>query len=222
MPELDISLLKADLPYEVTFLHDGGYYQLATLEDLSSQGHRIRPVYLPDLLQGIDSLVDTERLFVSDRLHARLWAEAADACVDVARRGGILFLSGENAVDRVPGVTARRTPTNFWWWVTGEDPGIFVHATDEPLQRELSLRAQRWHHHHVLEVPDDAVVLASHASPVDPTLAGALLAVDRSSTPGIIAVTGLDPVYHHGSRFMPGASEMLHGVMRWLSQATLP
>lgn len=205
--------------HEVALLHNGRYFQLETVRDLLDEGFLIRPVYLPDVLTGEDTLDGIERLFVSDHLHPRLWSQIADRCVDVARRGGIVFLSGINAVDAVPGFTAEVTETNYWWWKTGEDPGIYVHRTREPLQAELSDQAHRWHHHAVLQVPEGAAVLATHV-PVEPGgPAGVLLAVDRSMTPGTIAITTMDPVYHHGSRFMPGASELLRGVIRWISYA---
>ncbi|MBE3000421.1 hypothetical protein IDM40_17185 [Nocardiopsis sp. HNM0947] len=201
------------------FLHDGAFYQLATLDDLAEAGLRVRPVHVRDLVLGEDTLEGADRLFVADRLHPGLWTRAAESCVDVARRGGTVFVSGENALDAVPGVELTRTGTNFWWWRTGEDPGIDVLETGEELQRHLVPRAQRWHFHGVMEVPDHTEVLAHHRETGPEWPAGALLAVDRASTAGVIAVTTMDPVYHHGSRFMPGASLLLHGVMRWLCGA---
>lgn len=198
------------------FLHDGAYYQLATLADLAEAGYRVRPVYLRDLVDGLDSLAETDRLLVADRLHPELWARVAEDCVDVARRGGTVFISGENDLSSIPGVHLIPSGTNFWWWRTGEDPGIDVRETTEPLQRHLVPRAQRWHYHGVLTVPDHAAVLSHHRDTGPDWPAGALLVVDRHSTSGVLAVTTMDPVYHHGSRFMPGASLLIHGVVRWL------
>ncbi|QFR96170.1 hypothetical protein GBW32_27915 [Streptomyces tsukubensis] len=42
-----------------------------------------------------------------------------------------------------------------------------------------------------------------------------LLYENRVSTAGRLIVTTMDPVYHHGSRFMPGATELLYGPLRW-------
>ncbi|GAB3713419.1 hypothetical protein [Nocardiopsis oceani] len=200
----------------IAFLHDGAFYQLATLEDLEAAGYGVRPVYLRDLADGRDTLAGVTRLLVADRLHPDLWARVAESCLDVAGRGGTVFVSGENALDAVPGTVLTRTGTNFWWWRTGEDPGIDIRETAEPLQRHLAPRAQRWHFHGVLDVPEQAEVLVHHRDTGPGWPAGALLAVDRHSTPGVVAVTTMDPVYHHGSRFMPGATLLLHGVVRWL------
>lgn len=198
------------------FLHDGAFYQLTTLDDLAAAGYRVRPVHLRDLVDGQDTLAGAERLLVADRLHPELWTQTAEECLNVARQGGTVFVSGENALDAVPGVSLTRTGTNFWWWRTGEDPGIDVLETDDALQRHLVPRAQRWHFHGVMTVPDHAEVLTHHRDTGPGWPAGALLAVDRHSTPGVLVLTTMDPIYHHGSRFMPGASLMLHGVIRWL------
>ncbi|MDA8368295.1 MAG: hypothetical protein M0026_00290 [Nocardiopsaceae bacterium] len=207
---------------EVAFLHDGAFYQLASIEDLLSEGYPIRPVYLPDLLEGRESLDGVERLLVADRLHPRLWASAGPACVDVARRGGTVFLSGENSLEAVPGFTLTPTATNFWWWVSGEDPGIVINDSSDPLQQYLTPRAQRWHFHGVLHTPPHAAILTEHRDQGPEWSAGALLAVDRQTTAGVLAVTTMDPVYHHGSRFMPGASLLLRGAVEWLAADASP
>lgn len=236
--------------HEIAFLHGGSSSQLATLADLRDEGFAVREVYLPDLLRGLDSLHGVSRLFVADRLHPRLWARAAPQAVAVARRGGIVFLSGENSVEQIPGFSATPTPTNYWWWKHGEDPHISIRpispvpAAQEPaagqpgarepasmagdslagrLRAELSDRALRWHHHAVLdEIPASAQVFVTHESPRENGPRGALLVLDASASGGTLVITTMDPVYHHGARFMPGASELLRGVMRWMSTIEPP
>ncbi|MFF8581915.1 iron chelate uptake ABC transporter family permease subunit [Streptomyces albidoflavus] len=54
-----------------------------------------------------------------------------------------------------------------------------------------------------------------HETAGDPATEQVLLYEDRVSTPGRLLVTTMDPVYHHGSRFMPGATQLLLGLLRW-------
>jgi hypothetical protein len=54
----------------------------------------------------------------------------------------------------------------------------------------------------------------------DGTEAGAILYRQAwQDGPGETVVASMDPVFHHGSNFMPSATRLLHGVLRWIVTA---
>jgi len=115
----------------------------------------------------------------------------------------------------LPGVDWTPRPTNFWWWRTGDDPGIRVHTPEHPIWHHLGSKDVVWHYHGLLHPPLGVTPLAS----VDEAgaTAGLILYEDQVSTPGRILVTTMDPVHHHGSNFMPAATRLLHNLLRWVS-----
>ncbi|WP_239965258.1 hypothetical protein [Streptomyces sp. CBG9] len=119
----------------------------------------------------------------------------------------------------MPGLGAL-TPAevNFWWWrLPDGDNGVRRAAEDHEAWAHLTPRAVRWHYHGLLTPPPGATVLAytDHETAGDPATEQVRLYEDRVSTPGRLLVTTMDPVYHHGSRFMPGATQLLLGLLRW-------
>lgn len=201
-------------------LHGGASYHLRTLAD-PRVGDRVdRVLYLPELItRALDEL---DVLLVCDRVHPDLLQRRADAVLDVARRGGTIVVLGEVHAERwIPGLRWEPRPTNFWWWRTGEDPGIRPRNPEHSLWRSLQHRDVTWHFHGLLHPPRGATVLA--AVEENGRDSGSILYEDRVSTAGRIVVTTMDPTYHHGSNFMPAASRFLHGLLHWVTQsATLP
>lgn len=164
-----------------------------------------------------------ERRFQGRRRHLRNPATAGDLARrlrhGVAERGGTVVVLGENGdCDWIPGLRGLRpTETNFWWWRTpGGDNGVRRAAHGHEAWDHLTGRAVRRHYHGLLEPPAGATVLACAEleEEGDPATRQVLLHEDRVSTPGRLIVTTMDPVYHHGSRFMPGATQLLLGLLR--------
>lgn len=60
-----------------------------------------------------------------------------------------------------------------------------------------------WRLHGHFDPPEGAEVLATDRDGL------ALFYVDDVSTPGRLVVTSLDPIYHHGSHFMPATTRFL-------------
>ncbi|WZB68307.1 TonB-dependent receptor plug domain-containing protein [Achromobacter xylosoxidans] len=98
----------------------------------------------------------------------------------------------------------------------GADPGLRLAAPDHSLFRYLTLADVTWHQHGTYAPPPGAVSL------VDKVGAGSVLYEDRCSTAGRLIVTSLDPMYHHGSYFMPATSRFLRGFLPWLKDSTPP
>lgn len=202
----------------IGLLHGGASYHLATLADPVVTEHVAHPLYLPELdTPTARTELDTlDTLIVCDRLHPGLLRRHASMLRGIPERGGTLVVLGEvRAHTWLPGLRWSPRPTNFWWWRTGEDPGIHTHAPDHPIWTHLNTDDVVWHYHGLLHPPAGATALAT-VREHDRT-AGVILFEDRASTPGRLVVTTMDPVHHHGSNFMPAATRLLHGLLRWLA-----
>ncbi len=151
-------------------------------------------------------------VIVACRSNPDLLAEAAEALIGVLRRGDRLVVLGENEpTGWLPGVRETGVPTNYWWWLDpAADLGLTLRTPDHPLFRYVDLQSATWHYHGRFDLPQGAVGL------IDCVEGGPILYEDRVSWPGTLLVTSLDPIYHHGSFFMPAASRFLDGLMAWL------
>lgn len=200
----------------IAFLHGGSHAHLATLADPALAPYRLGPLHVRT--DRPESVRDADVLVVADRLRPDLltvWAAEIRACLD---RGATVIVFGENRVgDWLPGTREQPRPTIFWWWRTGEDHRLRMQNPDHPAWQFFSDRSVVWHYHGVLEPPEGAVSLVDlHAE--DGTRDGSVLYVDEHSTPGRLLVTTMDPVYHHGSGFMPGATQLLYSALHWATR----
>ena len=196
----------------IGFAHTGTGSQLKTLADPALRPYRLADLYLPDATAADFAALDV--LLVADRSHPRMLLEHAAAMRAVAERGGTLVVFGENSAQEwLPGLQWQARPTNFWWWRTGEDSGMRRRSPEHPVWEHLSERAVIWHHHGVFQLPEGAVPLVTLEE--DGAKAGVTTFLDESTTPGAILVTTMDPCYHHGAGFMPGATQLLYCVLRW-------
>ena len=197
----------------VALLHGGSHAQLATLADPALAQYRLRALHVRTAAP--EELTDSDVIVVSDRLRPDLlgpWTAGILAALD---RGATVVVFGENPVQGwVPGVRQQSRPTVFWWWRTGEDHRLRTRAPDHPAWGFFADRAVIWHYHGVLEPPPGAVSLVDlHTE--DGARDGSILYLDEQSTPGRLLVTTMDPVYHHGSGFMPGATQLLYSALYW-------
>lgn len=116
----------------------------------------------------------------------------------------------ERPPEWLPGVTFEYRETNYWWWL---EPGARLGATvadpDHGLFRYLTLADATWHHHGVLHPPEGAQTLLALEG------GGAVLYLDRVTTPGTLVVAALDPISHFGSYFMPATERLLDGFLPW-------
>ncbi|WP_328393214.1 hypothetical protein [Nocardia sp. NBC_00416] len=200
----------------VVFLHGGSHAQLATLADPALAPYRIRPVHVRT--GALDDLAGAEVIVVADRLRPdllRRWTGAIPAALD---HGATVLVFGENSVGQwLPGVREESRPTVFWWWRTGADHRLRTRAPGHPAWEFFAERAVIWHYHGVLDPPDGAVSLVDlHTE--DGARDGSILYIDETSTAGRLLVTTMDPVYHHGSGFMPGATQLLYSALYWATR----
>ena len=119
----------------------------------------------------------------------------------------IRFTLGESRSDLwLPHVDFTGTPTNWWWWL---DPaanlGVRVTeaAASHPLMAGIGDNEATWHLHGWFTPPDDATVLARDGED------RAILYEDKVTTSGTMILSSLDPMFHHGSHFMPATTRFL-------------
>ena len=198
----------------IGLLHGGASYDLITLADPVVARHVTDSLYLPELDRPAirNAVENLDALILCDRLHPELLRRAAPILLGVPERGATLAVLGENEAHTwLPNLSWTARPTNFWWWRTGEDPGISPETPEHPLWNHLDPSDVIWHYHGLHHPPPGAVPLATVGNE------GVICYEDRTSTPGRILVTTMDPVHHHGSNFMPAATRLLHGMVRYLS-----
>lgn len=86
---------------------------------------------------------------------------------------------------------------------------------EHPAQSGFTDRSVIWHSHGVLDLPGAATPLVDLARE-DGERDGAILAVWERPGAAPVLVSTMDPVYHHGSGFMPGATQLLYRSLTWL------
>ncbi|WP_029010980.1 hypothetical protein [Azospirillum halopraeferens] len=191
-------------------LDSGTYYHRETLYGERYRHHFDRILYARDV--GAADLSDVDVLFVTCRTDPSLLVPHCDRIAAFLERGGTVVAMGSTGPHHwLPGVEWTDTATNFWWWLTpGADPGLRVASPDHALWRHIALSDATWHHHgHFAPPPGAETVIALESG-------GAILYDDRTTTPGRMIVTALDPCYHHGSFFMPATTRFLDGFLPWL------
>ena len=183
-------------------INAGTYYQIEALESPRYAEH-FDAVTAPEGLAG--HLTAADALFVPCRTPPqRMIAQGAIVEAHLAA-GGTVIAMGESRSDLwAPNVVFHARPTNWWWWLEpGADLGNVVTAPEHPLMRGIGKTEITWHLHGHFDPPLGAEVLATDAEGM------AILYVDAKSTPGRLVVTSLDPIYHHGSHFMPATTRFL-------------
>lgn len=128
--------------------------------------------------------------------------------------GGYLVVMGETRPDLfLSGVRFRSIPTNYWWWL---DPkgglDLSIEVPGHPLFRRLGLKDLTWHVHGTLDIVGPCDVLMKY---LDPAAGGSIMLEARRGR-GRLFMTTLDPIFHHGSGFMPATTRFLEAFLPWL------
>lgn len=209
-----MSLVRTATRARVVALDAGTYYHHRTFHTPAFQPHLDRTIYLPEL--DDTSLEDCDALIVSCRTSPSLLLPHKQRFADFLARGKTLVAMGETRAHLwLDGVDWTPCETNFWWWrEPGADSGLRLVAPDHGLFDYLALADATWHQHGTFRVPEGARSL------IDKRGAGSVLYEDSCSTAGRLIVTSLDPMYHHGSHFMPATTRFLSGFLPWLRDST--
>ncbi|PWY41478.1 hypothetical protein DK459_21730 [Achromobacter sp. RW408] len=198
----------------IAALDAGTYYHHRTFHTPELTPYLDRFIYLPELDDA--ALADCDALIVPCRTHPDLLVPHRARFARFLASGRTLVAMGETGSHRwLDGVHWTDCEVNFWWWKTpGADSGLRLAQPAHPLFSHLTLADATWHQHGTFTPPPGAVSL------IDKAGAGSVLYEDRHSTAGRLIVTSLDPMYHHGSYFMPAASRFLRGFLPWLKAST--
>lgn len=200
----------------IAVLDDGSFYHCFTLDDPTLRPFWDRRVRFRGLTA--EDLAGVGTVVVPCRTNPDRLAAVAPLLQAVLDRGDRLVAMGETEPELwLPGIDRTPMETNFWWWLEeGGDLGLSVAAPDHPLFDWVDLQAATWHLHGRFAPPPGAVSL------IDAREGGSILYEDRATWPGTLLITSLDPVYHHGSFFMPAASRFLKGFWAYLRDSAVP
>lgn len=181
----------------------GTFYHIHSLEGPAYTGV-FDVLCAPEDLEAV--LEPSDILWVPCRTPAQRMVAIRDGITRHLGAGGTVVALGESRSDLWLPVAFTSTPTNWWWWrEPGADLGVEVtpEAAEHPLMVGIGKKEVTWHLHGWFAVPDGATVLARDRE------GRAILYEDRVSTPGTLVVSSLDPLYHHGSHFMPATTRFL-------------
>lgn len=200
-------------PPRIGLLHSGNSSALATLADPALGPYRVHGIYLPEAdpleLEMLDVIIVSDRLHAGQR--ARFEPALRDALEDADKT---VIVLGLNTVERwLPSLSYTYRPTVFWAWRTGEDNGTRLCLENDQLWDYFTPRAMDWHHHGLLHPPEGAKSLVTMEE--EGNEIGTILFIDDVNQPARLLVTTMDPVYHHGAGFMPGATQLLYSLLRW-------
>ncbi|TNJ63215.1 hypothetical protein FE784_26480 [Paenibacillus hemerocallicola] len=199
---------------KVAAIYGGNSHQHRTFTEPKYRRWLHGLIYLPELPHS--SLDAYDVLLIPSQLHHRLLAESRGSISAFADRGGIVAAFGAQPHDLLPAHNWEFRPTNFWWWLDKEaKSGLVLNRPGHDLFRYITLADATWHYHGVFSPPEGAEVLIGLEE------GGAILYVDRVTTPGTLIMTTLDPEFHYGSYFMPATERFLDGFLPWLAEGKL-
>ncbi|MGD1876086.1 MAG: hypothetical protein ACFB13_01130 [Kiloniellaceae bacterium] len=189
-------------------LDSGTYYHHRTLYEERYRHFFDAVIYARQL--GEVRLEDYDILLVSCRTDPSLLRPHHEKIAQYLAAGGTAVAMGSTGPHQwLPGVIWHDRPTNFWWWKEGGSLGLQCVDSDHPLFGRVTLQDATWHYHGFFDPPQGARTLIAAGG-------GAILYEDRVTTPGCMIVTSLDPMYHHGSYFMPATTRFLDGFLPYL------
>lgn len=198
----------------ITALDAGTYYHHRSLHTPDWAACIDRIAYIRELDDQV--FEQSDAFVVSCRTHPELLIAHRERFARFLAQGKTLVAMGETAPQRwLDHVQWTSCPVNFWWWKEPDpDSGLRLASPQHPLLDYITLADATWHQHGSFTVPPGAVSL------IDKVGAGSVLYEDCVSTAGRLIVTSLDPMYHHGSYFMPATTRFLRGFFPWLRDST--
>jgi len=200
-----IAAIEGGMSYHTRTLREGAYAPLFSAF-----------IRLPDLAQADLSAHPT--LLIPCRTNGQRLVEHRAQLADYVAGGGFLIVMGETRPDLfLDGVVFEPVPTNFWWWLeAGADLGVRIKAPEHPLMTRLTQADVTWHVHGTVQLADGGTELVAWYDP----LKGGPILIDSRRGKGRLMITTLDPIYHHGSGFMPATTRFLDVFLPWLAEET--
>ncbi|WP_246249119.1 hypothetical protein [Chelativorans alearense] len=181
----------------------GTYYHIRSLEGPGC-GKAFDVICAPEALG--ETLRPNDVLWVPCRTPAQRMIALKEAVARHLEAGGTVVALGESRSDLwLPAIRFTGTPTNWWWWLDpAADLGVSIAAPDHPLMAGMEKKDVTWHLHGWFQPPEGATALVTDRE------GRAILYEDTVSTPGRMIISSLDPMYHHGSHFMPATTRFLY------------
>ncbi|MGO1447644.1 hypothetical protein [Corynebacterium casei] len=215
------------------FIHSGSHFHLSNIADPAIKAFNITALYAPELTA--EELNSCDSIYLGARQHPKVLEKITPLIIDfLALPGKRAFIDGENQVwNWLPGTDGIVRGTNFWSWRIKEDVGSRLVNPEHQMWNYLNKFAVLWHYHAVLAPPEAATPLAvleevpgrgagedpwGHDYLAVPEHPNVLLYHDDCTFNAEIVVATMDASYHHGSGFMPGASQMVYRMLRWLKE----
>lgn len=190
-------------------LDSGTYYHHRTLYEPRYRDFFDGVIYTREL--DVGSFDDYDVVIVSCRTDPQVLQPHQRLFSSFLAAGGTLVVMGSTGPGQwLPQISWHDTVTNFWWWKEGGSLGLSISTPEHALFDYVTLEDATWHHHGYFDLPDGATSL------IDAAGLGTILYDDRTSTAGRLIVTALDPMYHHGSHFMPATTRFLDGFLAYL------
>lgn len=180
----------------------GTYYHIRSLEG-PGYGDAFDVICTPEQLANV--LRPEDVLWVPCRTPVQRMIAQKQVVAGHLQAGGTVIALGESRSDLwLPAIAFTETPTNWWWWL---DPhaslGLRVTTPEHPLLKNMGDKDITWHLHGWFVPPEGAEVLVRESE------GRAIFYVDDVSTPGRMIISSLDPMFHHGSHFMPATTRFL-------------
>ena len=195
----------------IAALDAGTYYHHRSLYEERYRGFFDAIIYAPELASA--ALDDIDVLIVSCRTDPSVLVPQKETIARFLESGKTVVAMGSTGPQQwLPAIDWTDMPTNFWWWKEGGSLGLQVEADEHPLFTHISLQDATWHYHGQYAPPAGAVSLIGVED------GGSILYEDRVTTRGCMLVTALDPMYHHGSHFLPATTRFLDGFLPFLRE----
>ncbi|MEP4547674.1 MAG: hypothetical protein ABJ000_15950 [Saccharospirillum sp.] len=191
-------------------LDAGAAYHHFTFTDPALSPFFDEVVYLDDLTEA--HLQRADAVLVPCRTPAHRLLPWRDDLLRFAEQGGLLVVMGETQPDSwLMPLPTEPVATNYWWWLTAEDGPELQPADDNhDLFQYVAFADCRWHLHALHTLPEGFCSILNHRSGQSVLLEGPL------GREGYLILTSLDPMYHHGSFFMPATTAFLGGFLPWV------
>lgn len=190
----------------IAVLEGGTYFHHVSFNDKKVSDLIDKVIYLRDLresdLEGIDTLL------LLSRLNPDLLQIKKEIILQYKNNGNKLVVLAENNAQHWLYHDFRETEVNYWWWLEeNADSGIRVQTPEHEMFQYMDESAVIWHYHGVFDMAENCVEIVRGREN------GAILFETADGT----LITTLDPDFHHGNYFMPGATLFWYGLLNYLA-----
>ncbi|UVI28036.1 hypothetical protein [Paenibacillus spongiae] len=199
---------------KIAVLYSGSAHQHRSFTDPKFAAYITELIYLPRITEHDLHAYDV--LIVPSQLHQGQVTANMERFNDFLAQGKTIVALGAQHQSWFPAHNWESRTVNFWWWREKDArSGLVLQQPEHDLFRYITLEDATWHYHGVFFPTGEVETLIKIEND------GAILYIDKVTTPGTLIMTTLDPEYHYGSYFMPATERFLNGFIPWLAEGTL-